>query len=450
MPSSAITCTHTRLHLDGCANAACSGFNQPSLQQRIAAARINTKRSNDNLLTPIHLFEDNNTFPAPLVLPDDDLDIDPEWPPQSVEEWYEEEERNPVTTKRRFIYLVPPPSISTEMKRMKDWVSPPGQSTAAGHQQLKMADLQPYIAAFYHGLEVKIIDTTFAWHLWEDDAAKKKPYDGRGLKTNQHALVGLKTAKNTLVGIQCRLAPDKVAMQVNLDNILDALAENIPVDAYAIMMLLDLDMYEGDGDIFTGGRAYGGSRIAVVSSFRDHPMHSYPVGSLLHRWPASYCQTYLSTMCRAAAKIKAPSKASPGAMRGAVDAVAHLPQHELNRNEAYFEWLGRVAQTMTHELGHCFGLDHCVYYACAMQGCASSAEALRQPPYLCPICLEKVASAIGSVLFNDWEKDELRRQYIQDRYNAIRESCTTWQEQNTNVFWVGYRSWLDHIISQYK
>jgi archaemetzincin len=33
-------------------------------------------------------------------------------------------------------------------------------------------------------------------------------------------------------------------------------------------------------------------------------------------------------------------------------------------------------------LGHCFGIAHCVYYACSMQGTASIIENSKQPLYL--------------------------------------------------------------------
>jgi archaemetzincin len=59
-------------------------------------------------------------------------------------------------------------------------------------------------------------------------------------------------------------------------------------------------------------------------------------------------------------------------------------------------WRYRILRTVSHELAHCFGLDHCVYYACIMQGSASLAEDARQPPYLCPVDLAKVLAATGS------------------------------------------------------
>lgn len=131
----------------------------------------------------------------------------------------------------------------------------------------------------------------------------------------------------------------------------------------------------------------------------------------------------------------------------AVRSVAALPQKTLTPKAMYVEWLSRIGQTMTHELGHCFGLDHCVYYACVMQGCASSAEALRQPAYLCPICLEKVATAISSALIKDWEELHVRQRYATERYEAILKGCRLWDEQEDSVFWVGYRVWLQETMS---
>ncbi|KAK4979427.1 hypothetical protein LTR28_004710 [Elasticomyces elasticus] len=51
------------------------------------------------------------TFPAPLVLPGDELSYDPEYPAQSLTEWISEEERNAVTPRRKIIYLAAPPIL---------------------------------------------------------------------------------------------------------------------------------------------------------------------------------------------------------------------------------------------------------------------------------------------------------------------------------------------------
>ena len=52
--------------------------------------------------------------------------------------------------------------------------------------------------------------------------------------------------------------------------------------------------------------------------------------------------------------------------------------------------LRRAAGLVTHELGHCFGLHHCIYYRCNMNGSNSLGESDRQPLRLCPVCLRKL------------------------------------------------------------
>ncbi|KAH0489870.1 hypothetical protein TgHK011_001362 [Trichoderma gracile] len=239
------------------------------------------------LLTAKEAFGDGTTFPGPLVLPGDDLAEDPEWPPQDLREWRDEEERNPVTQDRKTIYIVPSPSIAPEVSRMQTWsiCSTPAATTKRDMQAAEppqIQDLIDYLSAFFHGMPVKLFKPSFQWQKWNK-------YDGAILTSaSTQRRIGLRTPGDRLFGIRCRASPDGLSpMQVNLDDVLDALAENIPADAHSIMMLLDLDMYEGDGDVFTAGRAYGGSRIAAVSLFRDQPLCGPPDDS--HAWPASHC-----------------------------------------------------------------------------------------------------------------------------------------------------------------
>lgn len=80
--------------------------------------------------------------------------------------------------------------------------------------------------------------------------------------------------------------------------------------------------------------------------------------------------------------------------------IAHdaLPSLEASPTSAALSalWLGRACRTASHELGHCLGVDHCVYFSCAMQGTASLKEDARQPPFLCPVDLAKLLHATGS------------------------------------------------------
>ena len=82
---------------------------------------------------------------------------------------------------------------------------------------------------------------------------------------------------------------------------------------------------------------------------------------------------------------------SQGGALGAAIAAFPLPG---GGDEVYKRlWLTRVCKTASHELGHCFGFDHCTYLACIMQSTSCLAEDARQPPYLCAICEVKLACA---------------------------------------------------------
>ncbi|KAK5989352.1 Archaemetzincin-2-like protein [Cladobotryum mycophilum] len=411
-------CRHSQVYLDVSPHARVAKFKRPSEKQRVAAASGNDQGKEWGLLTSRERFGDAMTFPGPLILPEDDLAEDPEFPPQDFAEWRDEEERNPVTSARKTIYVVPSPKIEAEVSKMKLWG--PGASKK-NHEVVEppnLEDVVHYLAAFFHGIKVKVLDKTFSWQVWDEPTGTTKrrattpakPYDATPLKDpDEERLIGLKTPKQQLFGIRCRPSPDGVsAMQVNLDDVLDALMGSIPRDAHSVVILLDQDMYEGDGDIFTAGRAYGGSRIAAVSHFRDHPLHAPPGGGG-HAWPLSHCAAYVDFLCaKSLPKGVKRSKALPtargvGPLHAAVEAAATtvgprssssssviVPPGSLNA-----QWLGRTVQTMAHELCHCLGMDHCVYFACVMQGSGNSEEAVRQPPYLCPVCLEKLAAGIG-------------------------------------------------------
>ncbi|CAM4832367.1 unnamed protein product [Rotaria magnacalcarata] len=54
----------------------------------------------------------------------------------------------------------------------------------------------------------------------------------------------------------------------------------------------------------------------------------------------------------------------------------------------------RCVKILLHEVGHLFGLKHCIYYVCLMNGANHEIEMDRQPLYLCPVCLRKLHSTL--------------------------------------------------------
>ena len=57
--------------------------------------------------------------------------------------------------------------------------------------------------------------------------------------------------------------------------------------------------------------------------------------------------------------------------------------------------LKRTIKTGTHEIGHMFGLDHCIYYECNMNGSNHRQEYDARPLWLCPVCLRKIVGALN-------------------------------------------------------
>jgi len=57
--------------------------------------------------------------------------------------------------------------------------------------------------------------------------------------------------------------------------------------------------------------------------------------------------------------------------------------------------LARSLKIMTHEVGHMFGLEHCTYYSCVMNGASDLIETDRHPLHMCPVCLRKLHRAVG-------------------------------------------------------
>ena len=52
--------------------------------------------------------------------------------------------------------------------------------------------------------------------------------------------------------------------------------------------------------------------------------------------------------------------------------------------------LRHTLKLSAHELGHVFGIKHCVFYRCVMNGANSLAEGASAPMHLCPVCLAKL------------------------------------------------------------
>lgn len=451
----ACNCQLKTLCFDTSSHATVVGYRRPSAEKRATAAGLKSTQA---------ASLSDTTFPAPLVLPGDDLALDPKCPPQSLRSWLRLKERNEVTSERNAIYVAPPPHVEGEVEFMKSWSQPKipyGAGEAVSIAPPRAQDVLDYLAAFYHPLPVKILNTPLAFCNWETSL--------RGLaKPSAPKYVGLKT-NSELIGIRTRHCKDKIfPRQLNLEDLLDAAISILPPDAYALLMLTEQDLYEHDEDLFCCGRAYGGSRVSVVSMARYNPSLDTRMGvDREHSWPASHCGEYLYIQACSARetrerlppkkKAKLSSSDSPSPLSTAVAALVlshHQHQQSASSSSLY---LARICRTASHELGHCFGFEHCVYYACIMQGSTSLAEDARQPPYLCPIDLAKLKYAVISAAGAGDAKKEKKKEkkdkeehdeeeWVEERYRALERVCNRMREgdgeEGTGGVWDAFSIWI--------
>ena len=454
-------CSHHELQVDVSPHAAKAGFQRPYLKKRIAAmtpsgrcqatAKSSKNAGREEPEDEVERKKDKHksafTFPAPLVLPNDDLALDPKYPAQSLRSWLQLKERNQVTNQRKTIYIATVPTIADELSFMHRWTTPvltdqPAsrgkrkRPTESSIESPKLHDIQDYLAAFYHGIPIKEFDQPFQFVVWGNRPDKKATLTYIGLQSG-----------DSLTRIRTRPCPDgQFGRQLNLNDILDAVIESLPAEAYAFLLLVDYDLYEDDDDDFCCGRAYGGSRVAVVSSARYHPALD-EVCSIdrSHMWPASHCKAYTDSLSGVPMNPKKGMEAGERQagvgtpMRAAVDAVMDPNFLPKSNDDLYGVWISRLARTTSHELSHCLGMDHCVYYACVMQGTASMAEDVRQPPFLCPVCLKKLARAISGCQLESGEDH-----YVQARDMALLQFCEKWASV---AMFAGFGAWLDRKIT---
>lgn len=57
--------------------------------------------------------------------------------------------------------------------------------------------------------------------------------------------------------------------------------------------------------------------------------------------------------------------------------------------------LRRSCKVLVHETAHMFGLHHCIYYRCVVNGSNHLEESDARPLHLCPVCLRKLHYSIG-------------------------------------------------------
>lgn len=297
-----MSCKHTTLRLVPSPFVELAGYDQANLATRLAAETKTGRIISSNIDRP------TVTFPGLLVLPHDDLNYDPECSPQSFKSWKSMKMRNKMTDKTRdTLYVAEVPGFGKEMNFMRDWVTPKDDKSRASSKSAVAsldADLfVSYLNAFYHGMSVKLLPKQLSWTDWEQSLQPSR-------RVNLPKNIGL-AFDDQCTCIRVRAPPDGTfAAQLNLDDIIDAAIEMLPADAYALVLLIDHDMYESENDGFCCGRAYGGSRVAVVQTAWYNPCLDAKEGvDRAHMWPMSHCKDFVDGLCTVEdVEPKSPSK----------------------------------------------------------------------------------------------------------------------------------------------
>lgn len=131
--------------------------------------------------------------------------------------------------------------------------------------------------------------------------------------------------------------------QLNSLDVMKWMRSELPEDAYAMLAVTMTDLYPDESWNFVFGQASIRNRVGVFSFARYHP-----------QW-----------------------------MGEAVDETT--PTLVLRRS----------SKVLTHEMGHMFGIRHCIHFECNMNGANHLAEADSTPMHLCPVCLRKLHHGNG-------------------------------------------------------
>ncbi|XP_004693413.1 PREDICTED: archaemetzincin-2 [Condylura cristata] len=155
-------------------------------------------------------------------------------------------------------------------------------------------------------------------------------------------------------------------LQIHAGDILRFLKMKKPQDAFCIVGITMIDLYPRDSWNFVFGQASLTDGVGIFSFAR-------------------YSSEFYSSHFEG--RVKRPKKTS---------------SNDYSIFDDYFVpdvvtsvLLLRSCKTLTHEIGHIFGLRHCQWLACLMQGSNHLEEADLRPLDLCPICLRKLQCALG-------------------------------------------------------
>lgn len=190
--------------------------------------------------------------------------------------------------------------------------------------------VQDYCEAFYYGLTVKFLDPVTV----------------------------------AATGCAFRVNDNTHNLQIHAGDLLNFLLGRKPKDAFCIVGITMIDLYPKDSWNFVFGQASLTEGMGVFSFARYDDNF--------------YSRSY----------------------RGRLEKGKNIRRGDYSVFNGYYtppitsSLLLRSCKTVTHEIGHMFGILHCQWLQCVMQGSNHLEESDRRPLDLCPVCLRKLQSAL--------------------------------------------------------
>ena len=90
--------------------------------------------------------------------------------------------------------------------------------------------------------------------------------------------------------------------------------------------------------------------------------------------------------------------------------------------------LYRSCSTLVHEICHTFGLSHCIFYKCLLNGSNNLDEQAKRPLIECPVCLRKLQYSIGFEPLERYKK----LMNICKSFGGYFENVYKWYEKRIN------------------
>ncbi|CAF1341077.1 unnamed protein product [Rotaria sp. Silwood1] len=178
----------------------------------------------------------------------------------------------------------------------------------------------------------------------------------------------LNNGKSRSFNLRTRYNEKTKHSQICVTGILNLLKKIVPEDARCLIALTMFDLYGDDTDLFIAGLAMGNCRVAAFSLYRYDPYLTFNESDWFD------------------CKLKIATKSKNQIVK--------------RRNLL----LLRTCRLLTHEICHLFGIPHCIFYSCLVNGSGDLDEDFGQPLLECPIDLRKLYSLINFNIHTRYEQ----------------------------------------------